>query len=108
MINNRDIDITKNIKIIETFKAELLSSVSNLYKSLLDNNFTSKERSEILSNIIIITYLLSDKLGISYNTLDTKVLGQIKLGMLDESNSKEWKTALLLLSRHIDKNRDLN
>ena len=108
MINNGNIDITKNIKIIESFKVELLASVSNLYKSLLDNNVTPKERSEILSNIVIITYLLSDKLGVSYNTLDTKVLGQIKLGMLDENNSKEWKAALLLLSKHIDKNRDFN
>lgn len=103
-----ELDITKNIKTIEGFKSQLLTGVAELFESMVDGSATTKERAEILSDILIVTYLLSDKLGISYNTLDLKVLSRIKVGILEEKGTTEWKTALSLLGRHIDKNRSID
>ena len=100
-------DITGNIKLIEEFKSNLLSSVAQLYASMTDLKSTTKEKTEILSNIIITAYLLADKLGISYNTLDQKVLNQLKIGILDGQEQGAWTEELSELSRHIDKNRDI-
>ena len=68
---DRDIDITRNIKIIEWLKSELITDVANLFKVLVNG---MKEEvhdsiSEILSNIILISYLLGTRLGISYNAI---------------------------------------
>lgn len=104
---NNEIDITKNIKIIESFKSELLNSVAELFSGMVGGTVSVVERAEVLSNIMIITYLLGDKLGISYNALDAKALNKIKLGMLQDGFDKDWNGNLSLLGKHIDKTRDL-
>lgn len=103
---NGEIDITRNIKIIEGFQCELLNSLAQLFTSMQDAKATTKERAEILSNIVIVVYLLSEKLGISPTALDTKVLSRLKIGLLEEGATDEWKAVLLSLSRYIDKTRD--
>ncbi len=106
--SDNEFDITKNIKIIEWLKSELLESTSSLYKSMLQTSeVDNAERSEILANMTILIYILSDRLGISYNTLDLKVLNKLKLGILDEENNKDFNNDFKQLSRHIDKNRDI-
>lgn len=108
MINNRlDLDITTTLKYTEELKAELLSSVGELYTSMTKGDVTTSDRSEILSQIIVDTYLLAEKLGVSNNALDSKVLNRIRLELLDDDNSNDAKASLLLLAKHIDKNRDL-
>lgn len=102
-----DFEITKNMRQIETFKSQLLSNVAELYESLLDGNRKMTERTNLLSDIVIVTYLLSEKLGVSYNALDMRILNQIKLGILKEKGVSEWQTSLALLAKHIDKSRDI-
>ena len=107
MLSSSDIDITKNIKLIESFQCQLLNTVAELFTSLADAGVSNKERADILSNIVILTYLLADRLGISYTALDAKVLNNIKLGILDENGSGMWQTELSALAKHIDKNRNM-
>lgn len=98
---SNELDITKNIKMIEEMQCELLSLVSQLYCSMRDSNAQTKDRAEILANIQIIVYLLGKRLGISFQALDQKMVSKLKLGVLEESGD-EWKSALLALLRHMD------
>ncbi len=57
---------------IDNLQCQLLSFVSQLFLSMQNNDITTAERAEILANIEVILYLLSDKLGVSSKTLDQK------------------------------------
>lgn len=103
----KDLDITKNINIIESLKCELLSDLSQLYISMFDpNSNEANEKEDILSNIIMITYILSKRLGIPYHNLDMKILNRLKLGIIENDN--EWYADLVSLSKHIEKSRNLD
>ncbi len=70
---NRNSDITKNMKLIEWMKNEILMSVSELFNILFKGVRSADEGlQDILANIIMITYLLAKRLGISFNEIDYK------------------------------------
>lgn len=104
---DKEIDITRNIKIIEWLKSELLADMSNLYKILVNG---VKEEihdsvSETLSNIILISYLLGRRLGISYNSIELKIENKIKLGILEEHEVEKYYNDLSELSKHMSYSR---
>ena len=78
---DREIDITRNIKIIEWLKGELISEMANLFKVLVNGMKDEVHGSigNILSNIILISYLLGKRLGISYNSIELKMEKKIKI-----------------------------
>ena len=74
-VAGREIDITRNIRLIEWLKSELLADVANLFRLLADgmHEEVHGQASETLSNIILISYLLGKRLGISYNSVELKI-----------------------------------
>ncbi len=89
-----EMDITGNIKLIERLKSQLLTSVADLHENLLSNE-KAQERADILANITILTYVLGNRLGISNQSLDAKINGKLKLGVLDTQNSLHSDLATL-------------
>ena len=80
-----DFDLTGSIKVIEWLKAELLGSVSLLYRILLKGSKASQDGiTESLAGIIILTYLLAKRLGIEFSTVDSKLQNKLKVGILEE------------------------
>ena len=67
-------DITKNVKIIEWIKNEILISVSNLFNLIfkgvkpIDDGLQNA-----IANIIMLLYLLGKRLGISFDEIDYKI-----------------------------------
>lgn len=101
---DKEIDITRNIKIIEWLKSELLTDVANLFKVLVNG---AKEEvyesvSDILSNIILICYLLGRRLGISYNSIELKIESKVKLGLIENHDVEKYYGDLSELSRHLN------
>ena len=102
-IPEKEIDITRNIKLIEWLKSELLTDLASLFKVLaggVGENIHDAV-SEILSNIILIVYLLGKRLGISYNAIDLKVRNKIKLGLVENHDVEKYYGDLSELSRHL-------
>lgn len=97
-----EMDIAKNIKMIENLQCQLLRLVSDLFCSMQDNRATAKDRADLLANIEIMTYLLAERLGISPQALDQKVVARLKVGMLEEEGSDEWKATLLGIYKHME------
>ncbi|NLY46030.1 MAG: hypothetical protein GX053_08610, partial [Tissierella sp.] len=53
-MNNKDIDIVKNMKTVEWLKSELLTNIAYLHKVFVDTEESSKENLEdAISNIIM-------------------------------------------------------
>ncbi|WFD10265.1 MazG-like family protein [Tepidibacter hydrothermalis] len=88
---DRDLDVTKNIKIIEWLKTEILSSVSALYEIMLKGaSYTDETIQDILANIIMVTYLLGKRLGFSFTNIDKKIKEKIVRAINDDHKVEKW------------------
>ena len=101
---DREIDITRNIKIIEWLKGELISEMANLFKVLVNGMKDEVHGSigNILSNIILISYLLGKRLGISYNSIELKMEKKIKIGLVEQNDVEKYYGDLSELSKHLN------
>ncbi|NLL06650.1 MAG: hypothetical protein GX270_12885 [Clostridiaceae bacterium] len=107
---DKEIDITRNIKIIEWLKGEILTDVANLFRVLVNG---AKEEvhesvSDTLANIILICYLLGRRLGISYNSIELKIENKVKLGLIENHDVEKHYGDLSELSRHLNSSRIKN
>ena len=104
---DREIDITRNIKIIEWLKGELLTDIARLYKILANGikEEIHESVSDTISNIILISYLLGRRLGINYNAIENKIKNKIKLGLVEGHDVEKYYGDLSELSRHLDSSR---
>ena len=68
---DRNSDVTKNVKIIEWMKKELILSVGDVFDLIFKGVKPLDEvLQDTLANIIMITYLLAKRLGISFSEID--------------------------------------
>ncbi len=79
------LDITQNIKMIEILKCQILNSVADLNNSLL-NCFENNEIKDIFADLIIISYILANRLSITPEDLKYKINKKLKLGILDNNS----------------------
>lgn len=107
MDKGRDMDITKNIKIVEWLKSELLTGIASLYQLLLKGARGSQEAAlDILANIILVAYLLARRLGMSYSAVDIKVENKIKLAIAEDHEIEKWSGDLSSLSTYLNRSRN--
>lgn len=104
---DKEIDITRNIKIIEWLKSELLTDLSNLFKTLVNGmkEEVHESVSDTLSNIILISYLLGRRLGISYNAIEMKIDNKVKLGLIENHDVEKYYGDLSELAKHLNSSR---
>jgi hypothetical protein len=102
-IIDREIDISRNIKLIEWLKSELLTDIARLFKAMSSG---VKEEiigdfAEILANIILISYLLGKRLGVDYGHIDRKINNKIRLGLVENHEVERFYGDLSELSKHL-------
>lgn len=104
---DNQIDITRNIKIIDWLKSELLTDVANLFKALVNGvkEEVSETLSDTLANIILICYLLGKRLGINYRAIETKIENKIRLGLVENHDVEKYYGDLSELSKHLSGSR---
>ena len=100
---DRNSDITRNVKNIEWMKNEILMSVSELFNILFKGVRSADEAlQDILANIIMITYLLAKRLGISFNEIDYRIKEKTSLGIKEDHSIEKWYGDLTNLKNHIE------
>ncbi|PYG89096.1 MazG-like nucleotide pyrophosphohydrolase family protein [Ruminiclostridium sufflavum DSM 19573] len=104
---DNQIDITRNIKIIEWLKSELLTDVANLFKGLVNgvHEEVSETLADTLANIILICYLLGKRLGINYRAVEKKIENKIRLGLVENHDVEKYYGDLSELAKHLDSSR---
>ena len=106
-MGDQQIDVTKNVKIIEWLKSELLMTVASLFETLVKGVKGSQETLiDILANIILVTYILGKRLGINFSSIDMRVDEKIKLGILEQHKVEDWYGDLSNLKQYLDRNRN--
>ena len=100
------IDITKGIKIIEMLKCELLENVSLVFRIMNQAiEEESKEKIKLtLSDIILISYILSRRLGLDFEVIDKEIDRKIKLGLINENEIEKYFGDLSELAQHRNRN----
>lgn len=104
---DNQIDITRNVKIIEWLKSELLTDVANLFKALV-NGFSeevSETLADTIANIILICYLLGKRFGINYKTIEMKIDSKIRLGLVENHDVEKYYGDLSELAKHLNVSR---
>lgn len=97
-----DLDVTGNVKTIDWLKTELLGAVTSLYRILLKGTKASQEViMECLAGMIILTYLLSRRLGIDFSSIDLKVQNKLKVGIFEEDDIEQNNGDLSKLLEYI-------
>lgn len=103
---NQDTDITKNIRVIEFLKSELLTGVAALYQNLIKGTKVGQEvLVDILANLILVTYLLGKRLGIAAAVIDSKIMEKIRIGMIEDHETEKWYGDLSDLSEYMTRLR---
>jgi len=89
--NDKNIDITRNVKMIEWLKSELLTAVAALYELMIKGIHNSQDAIlDIIANIIFMTYLLGKRLGLTFESIDARIEEKAKLGLVEEHKLEKW------------------
>ena len=100
-------DITRNVKIIEWMKKELIMSVGDVFDLIFRGVKPIDDvLQDTLANIIMITYLLGKRLGISFKEIDYKINEKIKMGIEKNHSVESWYGDFTNLKKHLDNNRE--
>lgn len=101
-------DIIKNVKTVEWLKSQLLNNIAYLHSILVNNEEDTRENLEdVLSNIILESYVLGKRLGIQYEELDAVLEENIKLNLIEKHKIERWYgdlSALLAYKKATEEN----
>lgn len=97
----KGMDITKNLRLIESLKSDLLLAVSHLFVEMSSD--TCEDVRDValdtLSDAIIASYLLSRRLGVDYSAMEKQISNKIRLGLVQEHDTEKYFGDLSALSR---------
>ena len=100
---DRNSDVTKNVKIIEWMKKELILSVGDVFDLIFKGVKPLDEAlQDTLANIIMITYLLAKRLGISFSEIDYKIKEKIRIGIDQNHSVESWYGDVSNLKKHME------
>ena len=100
---DRNSDVTKNVKIIEWMKKELILSVGDVFDLIFKGIKPLDEvLQDTLANIIMITYLLAKRLGISFSEIDYKIKEKIRIGIDQNHSVESWYGDFSNLKKHME------
>lgn len=106
-MQNKDIDIIKNMRTVEWLKAQLLGTVANLYSTLADSEENTRENLEdVISNLILESLLLGKRLGLSYDSINLALKENIKINLIEEHKIERWYGDLSILLEYLNQQKD--
>lgn len=100
MANGKELDVARRAKMMEWLKTVMMEQMAQLYRGLWEGRQAKVVDS--LASIIVSSYLLARRLGVSYRELDEAVLEKIKLHKRENHQLEEWYGDLSSLERHLD------
>ena len=100
---DRNSDVTKNVKIIEWMKKELILSVGDVFDLIFKGVKPLDEAlQDTLANLIMVTYWLAKRLGISFSEIDYKIKEKIRIGIDQNHSVESWYGDFSNLKKHME------
>jgi len=94
------IDVAKNIRMIEWLKAELVGSAALLLKNLVKGS--EELILDSLATTIMTAYVLGKRVGITFNRVDQRLKEKLLASINEEHEIEKWYGDLSSLLRHMD------
>lgn len=82
--DGKELDIARNIKLIEELKGSILTDIANLYVHMAKAHSQREEIENDIADTIINTYLLSSRLGLNCSDIEALVVKKLKIRLLKE------------------------
>ncbi|NPV26764.1 MAG: hypothetical protein HPY81_04745 [Firmicutes bacterium] len=99
----REFNITRNIRVIEWLKAELVEAVAALFKGMLKGS--EEAIVDGLASILITAYILGRRVGISFSRLDLMIQTKLKLSIHEAHEVEKWYGDLSALYEYLVNNK---
>jgi len=101
-MRREDFNIMANVKIVEELKADLLCIIGDFFKLLTKGNNVAQDAIlECISGAIILLYLLGEKLGYSFVSIDDNMKVKLKEGILEQDSIEKNGKGLSRLHNHL-------
>ncbi|BCG61677.1 hypothetical protein EH198_21065 [Paenibacillus rhizophilus] len=97
----KDLDVAKRAKVIEWLKTEVIDQVSRLFKALWEGS--TGRVSDSLASLIMSSYILGRRLGISYRDLDEALLEKLRKHRQEGHQLEDWYQDISALEEHMRK-----
>ncbi len=102
-VGEREVDIARNIRMLEWLKAELVSAVGTLLRGAVRGG--QEALVDGLAGVLMTTYLLGRRLGISYARMESRLLDRLRAGIADDHEAEQWFGDLSSLLHHLESKR---
>ncbi|WP_315117071.1 MazG-like family protein [uncultured Clostridium sp.] len=97
-----NLNIMRNVQIIEDLKAELLCVIGDFFKLLTKGtNVAQGAILDCISGAITVLYILADRLGYSFTAVDENMKKKLKMGIIDEDDIEKEGKDLSRLYSHL-------
>ncbi|BFH65984.1 MULTISPECIES: MazG-like family protein [Paenibacillus] len=97
----KDLDVAKRAKVIEWLKTEVVDHVSRLFKALWEGS--TARVGDSLASLIMSSYILARRLGMSYRDLDDLLIDKLKKHKQEGHQLEEWYQDISALEEHMRK-----
>ncbi|MGZ9585949.1 MazG-like family protein [Paenibacillus marinisediminis] len=98
---HKEMDLAKRAKVIEWLKTEVIDYVARLFRSLWEGSTTKVVDS--LASLIVSSYILGRRVGISYRELDDSILDKLQRSIQEGHQLEEWYQDISKLDEHLRK-----
>ncbi|MDO5039277.1 MazG-like family protein [Clostridium sp.] len=106
-MRKRDLNIMRNVKIIDNLKAQLIRVIGDFYTLLTRGSNVAEEAIvECIAGAIIILYVLGEKLGYSLPEIDHEMKKKLDFGIRSEDEVEKEGKSLSKLKEYISNRRD--
>ncbi|MPQ43764.1 MazG-like family protein [Clostridium tarantellae] len=101
-----DFNIMGDIKIIEEIKAQIICILGELFLILTKGtNVVKNSVVDCIASLIILLYVLADKLGYSAIEVDENIKKSLKVGIVEEDELEKKGNNLTKLFNHLKERR---
>lgn len=97
----KELDVAKRAKVIEWLKTEMLDQVSRLFKALWEGS--TARISDSLASLIMSSYILGRRLGISFKDMDDLLIDKLKKHKQEGHQLEDWYKDISALEDHMRK-----
>lgn len=94
-------DILRKIRLIEWLKAELVTSVGQVFQAIAKNSQAAIN--DALAAVLVSCYILGKRLGIDFEALEEAVLLRITQCIAQGQEAEKWHGDYSELQKHIRK-----
>ncbi|GGH30050.1 MazG-like family protein [Paenibacillus segetis] len=98
---HKEMDVAKRAKVIEWLKTEVVDHVARLFKALWEGSTTRV--SDSLASLIVSSYILGRRLGVSYRDLDDTIMDKLKKHKQEGHQLEDWYQDISTLEDHLRK-----